>query len=59
MDEFINAMKQQDLVACKKAFDIVMADKLAVAIEDRRSEIIQSVKIDGEEDIDTEEKDEE
>lgn len=59
MDEFINAIQQQDLVACKKAFDIVMSDKMAAAIEDRRAEIIQAVKIDGEEEIDTEETDEE
>ena len=36
-----------------------MSDKMAAAIEDRRAEIIQAVKIDGEEEIDTEETDEE
>lgn len=49
MEDLIEAIKSNDLVAVKKAFAPLMAEKTTSLIEARKIEIAQSVMIEGEE----------
>lgn len=48
MNKFIDGLKANDLIACKKAFNEIMQTKTQAAIDARREEIVQSIKADGE-----------
>jgi hypothetical protein len=57
MEDFISALKSNDLVKAKKAFGAIMLEQTADLISQRRVEIAQSVMIEGEEKEDDEEND--
>jgi hypothetical protein len=64
MEDFISALKSNDLVKAKKAFGAIMLEQTADLISQRRVEIAQSIMIEGEEkeddkdeDTDSEDKD--
>lgn len=61
MENYISAIESNDLVAAKKAFGAIMAERTSGLIEERKKFIAASVMIEGEEpkedDEDEEEKD--
>ncbi|WZB37644.1 prohead core protein [Erwinia phage COW86c] len=64
MEDFISALKSNDLVKAKKAVGAMMLERTADLISQRRVEIAQSIMIEGEEkeddkdeDTDSEDKD--
>jgi hypothetical protein len=57
MEDFISALKSNDLVKAKKAFGAIMLEQTADLISQRRVEIAQSIMIEGEEKEDDEEND--
>lgn len=57
MEDLIEAIKSNDLVAVKKAFAPLIAEKTSELIEARKIEIAQSVMIEGEEADDDDEDD--
>lgn len=59
MEDFISALKSNDLVKAKKAFGAIMLEQTADLISQRRVEIAQSVMIEGEEKEDDEKDDSE
>lgn len=59
MEDFISALKSNDLVKAKKAFGAIMLEQTADLISQRRVEIAQSVMIEGEEKEDNEKDDSE
>lgn len=61
MENYISAIESRDLVAAKKAFGAIMAERTSGLIEERKKFIAASVMIEGEEpdeDEDEEEEDE-
>ncbi|ULA52689.1 prohead core protein [Enterobacter phage vB-EclM_KMB20] len=54
MEDFISALKSNDLVKAKKAFGAIMLEQTADLISQRRVEIAQSIMIEGEEKEDDE-----
>lgn len=59
MEDFISALKSNDLVKAKKAFGAIMLEQTADLISQRRVEIAQSIMIEGEEKEDDEKDDSE
>lgn len=59
MEDFISALKSNDLVKAKKAFGAIMLEQTADLISQRRVEIAKSVMIEGEEKEDDEKDDSE
>ena len=59
MEDFISAIKSNDLVKAKKAFGAIMLEQTADLISQRRVEIAQSIMIEGEEKEDDENDDSE
>lgn len=59
MDDLIQAIKSNDLVATRKFFESAMAEKTVRLIEARKAEIASQFLIEGEEPEDEEEDDEE
>ena len=57
MEDFISALKSNDLVKAKKAFGAIMLEQTADLISQRRVEIARSIMIEGEEKEDDEEND--
>ena len=57
MEDFISALKSNDLVKAKKAFGAIMLEQTADLISHRRVELAQSIMIEGEEKEDDEEND--
>ncbi len=59
MENYISAIESRDLVAAKKAFGAIMAERTSGLIEERKKFIAASVMIEGEEpDEDEDEEDE-
>ena len=58
MEAYISAIKSNDLVEARKAFDPIMRDAISRLMEQRKVEIACSVMIEGEEPIDDDEDDE-
>lgn len=54
MENFISAIKSNDLVQAKKAFNAIMLERTADLIEERKKHIAASVMIEGEEPEDDE-----
>lgn len=54
MENFISAIESNDLVAAKKAFGAIMAERTSGLIEERKKFIAASVMIEGEEPVDDE-----
>jgi hypothetical protein len=54
MEDFISALKSNDLVKAKKAVGAMMLERTADLISQRRVEIAQSIMIEGEEKEDDE-----
>lgn len=59
MEDLIEAIKSNDLVAAKKAFGPLISERANSLIEERKIEIARSVMIEGEESPEEEEDDEE
>jgi hypothetical protein len=59
MENYISAIESRDLVAAKKAFGAIMAERTSGLIEERKKFIAASVMIEGEEPVDDEDKDDE
>jgi hypothetical protein len=59
MENFISAIESNDLVAAKKAFGAIMAERTSGLIEERKKFIAASVMIEGEEPVDDEDEDDE
>ena len=62
MENYISAIESRDLVAAKKAFGAIMAERTSGLIEERKKFIAASVMIEGEEpdeDEDDEDEDDE
>lgn len=49
MDDFVSALKSNDLVKAKKAFGAIMLERTSDLISQRKVEIAQSIMIEGEE----------
>ncbi|UCR74112.1 prohead core protein [Klebsiella phage vB_KpnM_5N] len=49
MENYISAIESRDLVAAKKAFGAIMAERTSGLIEERKKFIAASVMIEGEE----------
>lgn len=58
MENYISAIESNDLVAAKKAFGAIMAERTSGLIEERKKFIAASVMIEGEESEDDEDEDE-
>ncbi|QPB08854.1 prohead core protein [Klebsiella phage Metamorpho] len=58
MENFISAIESNDLVAAKKAFGAIMAERTSGLIEERKKFIAASVMIEGEEPEDDDEDEE-
>lgn len=59
MENYISAIESRDLVAAKKAFGAIMAERTSGLIEERKKFIAASIMIEGEEpDEDEDEEDE-
>lgn len=58
MEDLIEAIKSNDLVAVKKAFAPLIAEKTAGLVEARKIEIARSIMIEGEEADEDEDEDE-
>ena len=58
MEDFISAIKSNDLVKAKKAFNGIMLEQTAGLISKRKIEIAQSIVIEGEEAKEDDEPDE-
>lgn len=54
MEKYISAIESNDLVAAKKAFGAIMAERTSGLIEERKKFIAASVMIEGEEPVDDE-----
>lgn len=59
MENYISAIESRDLVAAKKAFGAIMAERTSGLIEERKKFIAASVMIEGEEPADDEDEDDE
>ena len=59
MENYISAIESRDLVAAKKAFGAIMAERTSGLIEERKKFIAASVMIEGEEPVDDEAEDDE
>lgn len=59
MENYISAIESRDLVAAKKAFGAIMAERTSGLIEERKKFIAASVMIEGEEPVDDEDEDDE
>lgn len=59
MEDLIEAIKSNDLVAVRKAFSTLMTEKKTSLIEERKVEIARSVMIEGEEAEDDEDDEDE
>lgn len=57
MENYISAIESRDLVAAKKAFGAIMAERTSGLIEERKKFIAASVMIEGEEPVDDEDED--
>lgn len=55
MEDFVSAVKSNDLIKAKKAFNAIMLERTAGLIEEQRKLIAQSIVIEGEEPKDDEE----
>lgn len=58
MQDFISAIKSNDLVKATKAFGPIMSERIVGLIESRKAEIARSVLIEGEEPDEDEDEDE-
>lgn len=58
MENYISAIESRDLVAAKKAFGAIMAERTSGLIEERKKFIAASVMIEGEEPVDDDDEDE-
>ena len=58
MENYISAIESRDLVAAKKAFGAIMAERTSGLIEERKKFIAASVMIEGEEPDEDEDEDE-
>ncbi|UYM28830.1 prohead core protein [Serratia phage vB_SspM_LC53] len=56
MEDFVSAVKSNDLIKAKKAFNAIMLERTAGLIEEQRKLIAQSIVIEGEEPEDEEDK---
>ena len=59
MENYISAIESRDLVAAKKAFGAIMAERTSGLIEERKKFIAASVMIEGEEPDEDEDKSDE
>lgn len=59
MENYISAIESRDLVAAKKAFGAIMAERTSGLIEERKKFIAASVMIEGEEPVDVDDEDDE
>lgn len=59
MENYISAIESRDLVAAKKAFGAIMAERTSGLIEERKKFIAASVMIEGEEPVDDEDDEDE
>lgn len=59
MENYISAIESRDLVAAKKAFGAIMAERTSGLIEERKKFIAASVMIEGEEPVEDEDEDDE
>ena len=59
MENYISAIESRDLVAAKKAFGAIMAERTSGLIEERKKFIAASVMIEGEEPVGDEDEDDE
>lgn len=59
MENYISAIESRDLVAAKKAFGAIMAERTSGLIEERKKFIAASVMIEGEEPNEDEDEDDE
>ncbi|QEG10842.1 putative prohead core protein [Klebsiella phage KMI11] len=59
MENYISAIESRDLVAAKKAFGAIMAERTSGLIEERKKIIAASVMIEGEEPDEDEDEDDE
>ncbi|WPH68196.1 prohead core protein [Klebsiella phage ValerieMcCarty02] len=59
MENYISAIESRDLVAAKKAFGAIMAERTSGLIEERKKFIAASVMIEGEEPDEDEDEDDE
>lgn len=57
MENYISAIESRDLVAAKKAFGAIMAERTSGLIEERKKFIAASVMIEGEEPDEDEDED--
>ena len=57
MENYISAIVSRDLVAAKKAFGAIMAERTSGLIEERKKFIAASVMIEGEEPVEDEDED--
>ncbi|ARW58150.1 prohead core protein [Serratia phage X20] len=55
MEDFVSAVKSNDLIKAKKAFNAIMLERTAGLIEEQRKLIAQSIMIEGEEPEDEDE----
>ena len=58
MENYISAIESRDLVAAKKAFGAIMAERTSGLIEERKKFIAASIMIEGEEPDEDEDDDE-
>ena len=59
MENYISAIESRDLVAAKKAFGAIMAERTSGLIEERKKFIAPSVMIEGAEPVDDEDDEDE
>ena len=59
MENYISAIESRDLVAAKKAFGAIMAERTSGLIEERKKFIAASVMIEGDEPDEDEDEDDE
>ncbi|QPX73725.1 putative prohead core protein [Klebsiella phage vB_KpnM_BovinicusUrsus] len=59
MENYISAIESRDLVAAKKAFGAIMAERTSGLIEERKKFIAASVMIEGEEPVEDEDDEDE
>lgn len=57
MENYISAIESRDLVAAKKAFGAIMAERTSGLIEERKKFIAASIMIEGEEPDEDEDED--
>lgn len=57
MENYISAIESRDLVAAKKAFGAIMAERTSGLIEERKKFIAASIMIEGEEHDEDEDED--